>query len=502
MLSRYGLLISPNEKLSKKYTITVPIPPFMLAKARQTKRFLTPEKVSVYLDAHLYMENNLLTYAVGTNLLLPRWAAADINLTAINLYMPPAPDITISEFGLELLGNQELVINYINKLYIQRQPLGMTTFLLQLSTGYGKTYVAAAFINLLKKKTLWVIPTSAILDQTKEVLDVAFPTLQIGIWTGDHHDNPDECDILLVISNSLLSLLKNGRVDIIKGKRATKQVENWSVAKWMSNFGITIFDEVHLYCGQKESQIFWHFSANVVLAMSATVDENQKNMDQIYKWHFGAPIYAAEIPGFHADDIKWNGHVHAIKYKGPPEFTKVIKNVATDTVSFGAMVEQVANDPVRNELILEWIDILIQRNHNIFIFCEHREYAALLAKKYSDKNKDVSTELIGDEIVASVLRGGATQTEIDAARKTANVIFTTYAFTSTGVSIVRMSAIIFATPRRNGMTQIIGRIERRGGDVGITREIVDIIDDNTPLKGQFNTRKLTYKNKDYKICLI
>ena len=60
-----------------------------------------------------------------------------------------------------------------------------------------------------------------------------------------------------------------------------------------------------------------------------------------------------------------------------------------------------------------------------------------------------------------------------------------------------MTALVLVTPRRNGMRQIIGRILRRGSDENIVRQIVDIVDVCTVLKGQFAERKKIYKERKY-----
>lgn len=62
-----------------------------------------------------------------------------------------------------------------------------------------------------------------------------------------------------------------------------------------------------------------------------------------------------------------------------------------------------------------------------------------------------------------------------------------------------MTALVKASPRRNGQTQINKRIERRGSDQRIKRVIVDIVDMRTGLKGQASDRAKVYKEMGYSI---
>lgn len=97
-----------------------------------------------------------------------------------------------------------------------------------------------------------------------------------------------------------------------------------------------------------------------------------------------------------------------------------------------------------------------------------------------------------------ILRGGAKE-EDRAAARAARVVLTTYGYSRRGVSLVDMTATVLATPRRNGMKQILGRATRRGSDESIVRVVVDIKDVRSPLKAQSSARRKAYRKKDYPI---
>ena len=84
--------------------------------------------------------------------------------------------------------------------------------------------------------------------------------------------------------------------------------------------------------------------------------------------------------------------------------------------------------------------------------------------------------------------------------KISKILFTTYDYCSTGVSMPQRTVIVFATPRKAKMIQIIGRIERLGGDNKIERNVYDFIDVKSIYKGQFQIRNNTYQEKEYTIA--
>ena len=100
----------------------------------------------------------------------------------------------------------------------------------------------------------------------------------------------------------------------------------------------------------------------------------------------------------------------------------------------------------------------------------------------------------------TVLRGGVAAGEVGRARVIgAHVICTTYGYSRRGISLPEMTALVLATPRRNGSTQILGRVFRRGGDPEIERVIVDLVDTRTCLKSQYADRRKVYRAKNWPI---
>ena len=81
----------------------------------------------------------------------------------------------------------------------------------------------------------------------------------------------------------------------------------------------------------------------------------------------------------------------------------------------------------------------------------------------------------------------------------AHIVLTTYGYSRRGVSLVEMTALVLATPRRNGGRQLVGRILRRGSDQSIVRQIVDVVDVSTGLGSQRAARAGVYAAKGYPV---
>ena len=130
-------------------------------------------------------------------------------------------------------------------------------------------------------------------------------------------------------------------------------------------------------------------------------------------------------------------------------------------------------------------------------------------KEYYDNlmetfRKNFIDDHIESKTSLSILTGGATGDQITQSSNKATMIFTTYGYMGTGKSIPKMDTILFVTPRRNGVEQVVGRIFRPGKNKN-ERWIIDIIDWKINLKSQWYERLDVYErqktqNRNPKLC--
>ena len=152
---------------------------------------------------------------------------------------------------------------------------------------------------------------------------------------------------------------------------------------------------------------------------------------------------------------------------------------------------------------------LFELKLNIFVFSERRthleylynQFNYLLEEKYTEDNYNSNLSIPELEINNNlVLYGGSSDDDIETAKNKSNIIFTTYSYSSTGVSIDKMNAVILTTPRKSKAKQIIGRIFRLNKENShIKRIIIDIIDNKNILKNQLYSRMEAYKERECNI---
>jgi len=177
------------------------------------------------------------------------------------------------------------------------------------------------------------------------------------------------------------------------------------------------------------------------------------------------------------------------------------------------------------------------RTHSIFVFAELRSYLTVLRDELlkSFAADEIDTPELRDDVIlpdgpvirddvilpdgptirddvilpdgptiredVGVLRGGASAKDC-ASAKHARIVLTTYGYSRRGVSLTNMTTLILASPRRNGLHQIVGRITRSGSDQSIIRQVIDIKDMCSPLKNQNSERRKVYKDRKYPIYMV
>lgn len=403
--------------------------------------------------------------------------------------------------NIKLTDNQQLVIDYLmtNIFNDDRVRKGSSGCVFIMATGDGKSYVSSYLIHKLRVKTLLVIPSESIMTGWMDLFAKYLPGLTIGQYYGKVKTDGD---VVLGVINSLL-----GNEFVVDGKKIP-----WS--DYFNRFGLVVYDEIHNYPTAGRQEIFWRGGCRRLFGMTATPSERADAMDVIYTKHIGPLVHAPEIPGYNVKEIEWQGEVKVIQYKGPPEHTERITG-AMGTTQVSSMHKQFCADPYRNNLIIREILELQAAGMDVFCFSEHREYLEYLYALLQEHNLKAAAPELGilqdgpqdgekpKTIAGSVskLMGGAGAAEHKMAHAS-QILLVTYAYAKEGISIVKMNGMIFTTPRKSKMRQIIGRILRRGGDPSIVRKIVDIVDVGTTLKSQYPMREAVYQEKKFTIKVV
>lgn len=426
----------------------------------------------------------------GDTIILPRFStekllASDI-IYDLKVNLPIGNNINIEFLGMPTY-NQKILADYILDNFYKKNDIGCCGVTAYLLAGGGKTFLSIYLMSILKKKTLIIVPNTYLLDQWYEILQEYTTGISIGKYYGKEKKDGD---VVIAIINSLT------KDNVTFNKKIINSID------YFKEFGFVVLDESHTYCTESFKVIYNKLQCTYMLGLSATPNERLYNLDSISHLNIGPVLIADEIPGFKKLDNKFDASVEIIKYNGPNEFTKSIINNKTNMISTPHMIDNIIADNKRNLLIIKCICDLIDKKLNIFVFSERRAHLEILQDLFNEYTENKYNELTSIEDYENniILYGSSSKDSIDEARTKSNIIFTTYAYSSTGVSINRMTGLILATPRRSKSVQIIGRIFRLNKEYNnIKRYIIDIVDNKTIFKTQLYSRMSAYKERDCEI---
>lgn len=429
--------------------------------------------------------------------------------------------------------DQQLVTDEIMKTFTsEKRRTAESLLTLDLKAGYGKTEIACSLVGKVGRKTLIIVPFSSIIKQWRDTLHRHYPGIRVGVYSGEEKTDGD---VVIAICNSLMCTSKRipataaivGRA-AVKGKKATATTKavkakkaviaqpakkaytqkkvfwpngdkkpSMTPSEFFAQFGFAVFDESHKHCTLlRITDMFRWMGIRTQLGLSATPDKNSSGYDRAAHDHVGQVLVASEIPGYKGLKIKFTGYVRRVKYTAAPKYSGTVLD-ATGMCSVPLTLNKLLEDPHRELMVVDEIMQCLSDKHYVIVFADRREYLCKIAKMLSGKHPVKST--VTDNIRADVVYGGSTHESLQDAKDHAHVIFSTFAYGSTGLSIKKLDAIVMVTPRKNMMEQIVGRIQRINGDMSIKRKIVDIVDIGSSMKKQASTRAIYYEKSCFPV---
>jgi type I site-specific restriction endonuclease len=447
-----------------------------------------------------------------TKLILPRFSTE--KLIKAGIIGKPIINIEHEKNNIELnyLGsptyNQSVIANHIlNNYYCEEKKnigqCGLTAF---MEAGSGKTFLAMYIMSILKVKTLIITPNTYLLNQWKQTLEEFIENPNIGVYYGKEKKDGD---IVIGIINSL----SKDEMEWTEGKGKNKKITTMKSKDYYKKFDLVILDESHLYCTDSFKKIYQLAQRPYMLGLSATPNENTNGLDIISHLNIGEVLNCKDLEGYENTNNDFSSEVKVIKYKGPDELSQNRLLESNGMISTVLMLEDLINDNCRNNMIVKEIEEMLSKTKNIFVFSDRRQHCEaleeLLFLKAKENNKEFKIEIEETEnnedqiIVKVVMYGGVCINTIEKAKIEANVIFTTYSYSSTGVSIDHMTGLILATPRKSKARQIVGRVFRNNKKFqSDDRYIVDIVDINNVFKNQYRYRKSAYVERNSVITSV
>lgn len=303
----------------------------------------------------------------------------------------------------------------------------------KLNTGLGKTYILCKVIEHFKVKTIVIGPNK----NCKKTWLEAFRNL------------PPAAPVQYITINYALKC-----------------------PEIFNDVFMVILDECHNIGTLRRYKVMWHINNKYVVGCTAT-PERLDNMHQFLPYFIGT-LYDYDSP----EEIVYNLMVNNIFY------TSSVQPDIYDIENIHTAYKFITSDDKRNTVIADIISA--NPNNNIFVFSEYVSHLKSLADLIKTHNIIVYTHVTTDMDLQATM-----------CSHKSNIVFTTYKMASESLSLQGFFIIIFATPRRSNMKQIIGRI-LRDTNADTPRTVYDIIDQNIGFFAHQHTyRQLYYTSKQY-----
>lgn len=313
--------------------------------------------------------------------------------------------------------------------------------------GFGKTFLGSYMIGLRACSTLVVVHKNMLLDQWIERFMQYF-----GL-------DKKEIGFLGKGKNKL-----NGKLDV-----ATMQSLK-NNPQLIENYAHVIVDECHHLPAVTFEQIIKLFRGKYILGLSAT--PNRKDgLDPIIFQQIGPIAYE-----------------HKSKRSTKNTAFVIRTQFKSEADSFTELINAIANDDNRNNLILEQIQKY--KNRKILVLTDRIEHIS---------NLEILLETKGIEYLS--IHGSMKKNEQQenmAKVKDASLLLATASFFGEGIDFPHLDTIIFATPISyyGRLVQYLGRVGRGGADC----IAIDLLDSNNAmLNSTFKKRKSGYTQMHYKI---
>ena len=431
------------------------------------------------------------------------------------------------EAAAPLYAYQRAYVDHVAGAYLgeERRRRGQGQVYVHAGTGSGKTFMMLGLVAKMGVPTVVLVPTVGL--QRSGIRDAA--AMLPGART-------------VAYSNDLARReLRKGRPepsglthDVVFCVYNTARKKDCA---FFESYGMVVLDEAHEVCAAKTSELLWLAQAPCVVGLSATPDERVDGMDKVVCRFLGEPVsLESVVPADMLQDTRFDGHVREVCYEGDPAYAENVRSAA-GSMSAIETVGSVVADPRRLELVAAEVERLLHmhntlppdelaywslgpdpqtgtlRRHCVFVFAEHRGYLPRLREALLRRvaPEELSYQDPGDDVEEAagiagpvVLRGGASEAEQELAGSV-RVVLTTYGYSRRGVSYKQMTALVAASPRRNGLTQILGRICRTSPDkalLSIRRCVVDVRDVSTGLDNQSSSRRVAYRAKAWPIFQV
>ena len=319
--------------------------------------------------------------------------------------------------------------------------------------------MAIYILSKLKKKSLIIVHKDFLLQQWKERIQQFAPSATIGL-----------------IKASKIDVDK----DIVLGSLQSLSMKEYDPSVF-KDFGFLCIDEIHHTAAEVFSEALKKVNFKYSLGLSAT-PKRKDGLSKVFIWHVGDIVFNISK---RTDSL----NVILRKYfESSPNYCQEIF-MFKDKLNLARMINNICDYNPRTDFIIDIIQNIIQEDNNrkILVLTDRRNHVDTLLNKL--KELEISSGPYYGGIKDNILKESETK----------QVIIGSFAYSSEGLDIRGLNALILASPKSE-VTQIIGRILRDKPEERLcTPLVIDIVDAFSIFPKQAKKRLTYYKKCKYNI---
>lgn len=352
----------------------------------------------------------------------------------ININMPPRNEA------------QKNICDKLDSLYAD----GKTGFIINASTGFGKTYLGCHAISALKTTTLVLVHKADLEHQWRDSFKnfLGLEGADIGLIKGD---------VCTVAGKSVV-------IGYVQSLMKDKRYQSWVY----DYFGFVIIDEVHVMAANKFVNCMYQLPAKWRLGLSATTDRPDRKQ-HVFTDHIGKVMIRFDVLPMKFNVLKISTGVEI------PDWMRFKPGRMMTLCNWLGKHHQ------RQKLISNWVKKAYLKGRTVVCFADTR--------KHLDFAWDCLIDAGINQNDIGRYQGGMTDTELETSAFK-KVILATYKFTSVGTDYPHWDTAVLMTPKADAR-QVVGRVVREMTNKK-TPLVLDFVDQHKLLLNFYKCRKKWY----------
>lgn len=407
-----------------------PNPVWLSAKKHSLNGYISPDIEPVVEFGWTYF-NEVFLYRGATDFLHPAIAEEILSLKRVGKFIevpakfPPAK--------LDLNTEQQTVINAVKKAYHNdERPFG--NYLALASTSVGKTILQASMAALFRQRTLVLCPTMMIMKTWEEDLQKLF---RIGR------------DKLGRIQQSKWQI--GEAFTLASPQTIHRRQDRWDELNEL--FGTVILDEVDGVCAPSLFKFMTQVKARYIIGATATATLRDGTPNDHLTAVFGHPVVSLNTYGKETQNSMSIDKAKVIE-------TNFLYDAGIGTVNWTELLEAIACDEARNELIIRNVKKDWEAGRIVLVVTRLRSHADILEQMCVEAGITNVNQVNGstnanrrhtDKLVRSIL-----------GRKSTCIVATQQAI-QTGANLPPLDSLHITMPMASSknLEQLLGRMRRK-----------------------------------------